>query len=96
MCVLISLAAAAQRDAVRDLACVVCATHPAHPAHPIDRSLAPRAGDAVVPLCPVHHRDYDDGDLDLLPCLEPRRRENEGWAVEAIEPELTLGGNGGR
>jgi hypothetical protein len=27
--------------------------------------------DCVVPLCRVHHRRYDRGQLDLLPYLEP-------------------------
>jgi hypothetical protein len=30
--------------------------------------------DCVVPLCRVHHRRYDRGQLDLLPYLEPRFR----------------------
>jgi hypothetical protein len=30
--------------------------------------------DCVVPLCRVHHRTYDRGELDLLPRLEPRYR----------------------
>lgn len=38
----------------------------------------------VVPLCPACHRDFDDGDLDLLPYLEPHWREQVARAVEAV------------
>lgn len=85
----ISPATRAQRAAVEGRACVVCAAHPCHPAHLIDRSLAPSAGDdvlAVVPLCPVHHWEYDDGPLDLLPYLEVGGawREQISWAVQTV------------
>jgi hypothetical protein len=45
------------------------------PAHPVPRSLdGGDAPDCVVPLCRLHHRRYDRGQLDLLPHLEPRCR----------------------
>lgn len=85
----VSTASAAQRQAVKDRGCLVCAAQPVHPAHLLDRSLAGDGhGDprAVVPLCPTHHRAYDEaGDgqvLDLLPHLEPHFRAELGFAVE--------------
>lgn len=83
----ISPATPQQRSKVAGSRCMVCHASEVHPAHLIDRSLAPSAGDdprAVVPLCPVHHREYDDGPLDLSPYLEPRYREQAAWAVEAV------------
>jgi hypothetical protein len=83
----VSPATPTQRAKVRDRACIVCDAHPCDPAHLIDRSLAPSAGDdsrAVVPLCRRCHREYDDGQLDLLPHLEPRWREEIAFAVEAV------------
>jgi hypothetical protein len=84
----VSSATPAQRERVKDRACIVCGTHPVDPAHVIDRSLTPSAGDdvrAVVPLCrfPCHH-DYDEGDLDISPYLEPEWRDSLAWAVEAV------------
>ncbi len=79
----------AQRERVRDLACIVCANGAGHchPAHVVDRHLVTEdaANDvrAVVPLCPVCHRLYDDAGLDLSPYLEPRWRDSLGWAVES-------------
>jgi hypothetical protein len=83
----ISPATPEQREKVKDLGCVVCGKGPCHPMHLIDRSLAPSAGDdvrAVVPGCPLHHREYDEGGLDLSPYLEPRWRAELAWAVEAV------------
>jgi 5-methylcytosine-specific restriction endonuclease McrA len=83
----ISPATPAQRARVKDRACIVCAAHPCDPAHLIDRSLAPSAGDdvrMVVPLCRPCHHDYDEGDRDLSPYLEPYWRDAIACAVEAI------------
>lgn len=89
----ISPASPEQRADVRDQACVVCRGHAGacHPAHVIDRSLCGEGADdprAVVPLCPEHHRAYDDGagqgTLDLLPYLEPHRRDVLAFAVERV------------
>jgi hypothetical protein len=80
----------AQKERVRDLACIVCAQHAGecHPAHVIDSGTIPRevADDvrAVVPLCPECHFEYDEGDLDLSPHLEPRWRDSLEWAVGAV------------
>jgi hypothetical protein len=73
----------AQRAAVRGRACVVCKTSPCHPAHIIDRSLADDQDNplAVIPLCPAHHRDFDENALDLLPYLEPHWRDHLAFAV---------------
>ena len=76
-------AASAQRAKVKDKACLVCAQQPCHPAHLLDRSLG--GGDepeAVVPLCPTHHRQYDEEQLDLLPYLEPFYRTELAYAVQ--------------
>jgi hypothetical protein len=82
----ISPASPAQRAKVKGRACIVCAhPGPCHPAHLIDRSLG--GGDdprAVVPLCPLHHRLYDEHKLDLLGDLEPRYREELAYAVELV------------
>ena len=62
-----------QRAAVAGLTCIVCsADRRIDPAHLIPRSLG-GCGEAlcVVPLCRLHHRAYDRGELDLLPYLEP-------------------------
>ena len=77
----------AQKARVQDKACLVCAQQPCDPAHLIDKSLAPSAGDdprAVVPLCRLHHRAYDDHKLDLSAYLEPAYREEIAHAVEAV------------
>ncbi len=37
--------------------------------------------DCVVPLCWMHHRLYDTGALELLPCLEPDWRDEVAHAV---------------
>jgi hypothetical protein len=79
-----------QRERVRDRACIVCGEYAGdcHPAHVIDRAAvnANCADDvrAVVPLCPMCHRAYDAGLLDLSPHLEPHWRDAVAWAVEAV------------
>jgi hypothetical protein len=84
----ISPASPAQRERIRGRVCCVtdCFAEFVHPAHLIDRSLGgdddPRA---VVPLCPPHHREYDDDKtLDLLPHLEPHFRVELAYAVELV------------
>lgn len=82
----ISPASPAQRERIRGRVCVVCGSELVHPAHVIDRSIGgdddPRA---VVPLCPPHHRAYDDEkSLDLLPHLEPHYREELAYAVQLV------------
>lgn len=81
----ISPASTAQREKVAERACVVCREPGCDPAHLIDRSLLTEGQDdprAVVGLCRGHHRAYDDGQLDLLPYLEPHWREELAFAVE--------------
>ena len=82
----ISPASPAQRSKVRLAPCICCdSLGPCHPAHLIDRSIGgdddPRA---VVPLCAMCHRLYDDGKLDLLPHLEPHYRDELAYAVELV------------
>lgn len=91
----ISPAAPAQRAAIKDRACVVCRNHAGHchPAHLIDRSLCTEGADdprAVVPLCPRHHRDFDEHGLDLLPFLEPHFRTELAFAVARVGLLTTL------
>ena len=72
-----------QRAAVARLTCIVCsADRRIDPAHLIPRSLG-GCGEAlcVVPLCRLHHRGYDRGELDLLPYLEPTWRAQLAHAV---------------
>lgn len=85
----VSTCSKAQRDKVRDAACIVCRKPgPCEPAHVIDKSLVrDEDGDPrrVVPLCPGPagcHRRYDAEDLDLLPYLEPHHRAELAYAVE--------------
>jgi hypothetical protein len=76
-----------QKAAVAGRSCIVCAGGPCDPAHLIDRAIAGPFGDdprIVVALCRNHHDEYDDGDLDLSPYLEPRHREAVAVAVEAV------------
>lgn len=61
--------ALAKRDGA---ACRVCGNLPVDAAHIVPRSVAPNAGeteDSIVPLCREHHRQYDAGQLDVLPYL---------------------------
>jgi hypothetical protein len=79
-----------QRSRVADRACIVCGKHAGncHPAHLIPRAASPSdsADDErmTVPLCPVCHPEYDEGQLDLLPHLEPYWRDAIIAAVEAV------------
>ena len=73
----------AQRAAVAGRTCIVCgADRRIDPAHLIPRSLG-GCGDAlcVVPACRHCHREYDRGELDLLPYLEPVWRAQVAHAV---------------
>jgi hypothetical protein len=79
-----------QKERVRDKACIACglALGECHPAHLIDSGglSIEIANDvrAVVPLCAVCHRLYDDRQLDLSTVLEPLWRDAVVWAVEAV------------
>lgn len=87
----VSPASPGQRAKIHGRACIVCAQGPCHPAHVIDRSLG--GGDdplAVVPLCPTHHREYDDGFLSLLEHLEPHHRDELAHAVQTFGLLRTL------
>jgi hypothetical protein len=89
----ISEASPEQRAAVAIKACVVCRESPTDPAHLLPRGLCPDGdGDprAVVPLCRDHHREYDEGGLDLLPYLEPWHRTELAFAVERFGLLSTL------
>lgn len=78
-------ASPAQRAKVAGQPCVVCGGGPCDPAH-----LAAKArggcdsARCVVPLCRSHHREFDTGNLDLLPYLEPRWRAELGHAIEHL------------
>ena len=76
-------ASAAQRAKVVGQGCVVCRqTKGITPAHLAPRSLGGcDHPDCVVPLCWLHHRAYDTGELELLPHLEPRWRDEIAHAV---------------
>jgi hypothetical protein len=72
-----------QRAAVAGSRCSVCGgDRRIDPAHLIPRSLG-GCGDAAccVPLCRIHYRAYDRGELDLLPYLEPAWRAQLAHAV---------------
>jgi hypothetical protein len=70
-----SPASPAQRAKVVGRKCLVCGQRPVDPAHLVPRSLGGcDQPECVVPLCRVHHRMYDRGELDLLSYLEPRFR----------------------
>lgn len=60
----------AQRRKADEGSCRVCLQAPCDPAHIIDKSLGGCGHeDCVMPLCRAHHRDYDEGRLDVLPYL---------------------------
>lgn len=85
----ISEASPAQRKATAERACVYCAQHAGscHPAHLIPKGLADDGGGdlrATVPLCPTHHRLFDEGELSILAELEPHWREHLAYAVERV------------
>jgi len=73
----------AQRAAVAGRCCIVCGTdRRIDPAHLIPRSLGGCGHPlCVVPICRLHHRAYDRGELDLLPYLEPGWRAQLAHAV---------------
>jgi hypothetical protein len=78
----IAPASDAQRAKVAGQCCLVCGERPVDPAHLVPRSLGGcDHADCVVPLCRVHHRLYDRGELDLLPHLEPRHRAELGHSL---------------
>lgn len=82
-----------QRQKTRGDVCVVCWRTPTDPAHLIPRSLAPDDdGDPlrVVALCRQHHREYDEGALDLLQHLGVRHRAEIARAV-LVHPGGILG-----
>lgn len=73
----------AQRAAVAGRFCIVCGTdRRIVPAHLIPRSMS-GCGDplCVIPACRIHHREYDRGQLDLLPYLELGWRPQVAHAV---------------
>lgn len=90
----VSEASPAQRAKCRDAACVVCRRPgPSDPAHLIDRGLLTAGQDdplAVIPLCRQHHDAYDAEQLDLLPYLEPHRRDELAFAVQRYGLVATL------
>lgn len=91
----ISPASPQQRVSVKERACIVCRGHAGHchPAHVIDRSLTTEGQDdprAVVPLCPHHHRLFDEGGLSILEHMEPHMRTELAWAVERVGLLTTL------
>jgi hypothetical protein len=67
-------ASRAQQAKVRDLPCLYCGRDgqvvAIDPAHVFPRRLVScECADGVVPLCRLHHEQYDRGELDLLPLL---------------------------
>jgi len=78
-------ASAPQREKTRRDACIVCAHGPCDPAHVIPRAMGGcDHPDCVAPLCRRCHRLYDTGELDLLPHLEPYRRDELAHAVAHV------------
>ena len=79
----ISPASAAQRAKVRGKRCVVCERRDQiTPMHLVDRSLGGCSEpQCVVPGCWECHRLYENGQLDLLPFLEPQWRTEQSHAV---------------
>lgn len=81
-------ASSSQRAKVREIAaCAWCADPSVDPAHLIPRSLITEGQDeplAVIPLCRHHHDQFDRGELDILPALEPRYRKELAFAVERV------------
>lgn len=64
-------ASRAQRDKVNaELGCRFCRRAPVDPAHVVARARGGcDAPECVIPLCREHHRQYDEGWLDVLPLL---------------------------
>jgi 5-methylcytosine-specific restriction endonuclease McrA len=78
----VSPASPEQRAKVAGRACLVCGMRPVDPAHLVPRSLGGcDQPDCVVPLCRPCHRAYDQGQLDLVPWLEPRFRTELAHAL---------------
>ena len=86
----ISPASPEQREKVRDRRCLVCGQYPVDPAHVVPRAFTGDDPRAVIALCRLHHRAYDDGNLDLLRELEPYYREELAFAVEKAGLITTL------
>jgi hypothetical protein len=87
-----------QRGAVAGRVCIVCGTdRRIDPAHLVSRAMG-GCGDAAccVPLCRVHYRAYDRGELDLLPHLEPAWRAQLAHAVGHVGLMGALGRITGR
>jgi hypothetical protein len=81
----IAPASVAQRAKVAGQRCLVCGGRPVDPAHLAPRSLGGcDEPDCVVPLCRIHHRMYDRGELDLLPHLEPGHRAELAHSVDHV------------
>lgn len=80
----------AQRAEIASAACVHCHKHAGacHPAHLIPRAVTSQeaANDPrmIVPLCPICHREYDKGKIDLSAGLEPHWRDAVECAVGAV------------
>jgi hypothetical protein len=79
-------ASAPQRDAVRDVPCIVCGARTSiDPAHLVPRTMGGcDHALCVVALCRTHHRAYDRGRLDLVAFLEPRYRARVTHAVAQL------------
>ena len=85
----------AQKERCANRVCIVCGEWfgLCEPAHVVPRG-TPRVSDAaandvraVVPLCPGPdgcHRLFDEGEIDLLPHLEPAWRDSQEWAAGAV------------
>ena len=82
-----------QRLAVKDQGCLLCGKGPVQPAHLIDRQMLADGQEhelAVIPLCALHHRGYDDGTLSVLEALEPYHRDVLAYAVQRFGLISTL------
>ena len=82
-----------QQAKVADKWCVACGESPCDPAHLIPRGTTTIGQDdarAVIELCRKCHRLYDDGQLDVLPWLEPHRLEELAYAVSRVGLIATL------
>lgn len=67
----ISPATREQREKVNgERGCRICARGPVDPAHVVSRAQGGcDSPECVIPLCRAHHRQFDEGDLDVLPVL---------------------------
>jgi hypothetical protein len=81
-----------QKERCANQVCIVCAScfDACEPAHVIPRG-HPKMSDvaandvrAVVPLCHLDHRRFDEGLIDLIPYLEPAWRDSQEWAAGAV------------